>query len=167
MYLWKSIIKLTMAAAILGSAISANAQTVEAMDSPLIKAGAVTFARLETPVEGENPKQIITATIIDGKFKGAKIQGKLISVDNKQATTTLVFNLMSIEGKDTLSKKITAYAIDFDTARVAIVTEAEFPWLKRRSLDMATSFLKNNYINQKLKMGIGSDFGILFMTNVS
>lgn len=167
MYLWKSIIKFMITIAILGAYPIVNAQPLPMDNSPpipTIKAGDVTFAKLETVIEGDSPKQIITATIIDGKLKGAKLQGKLIRIKN---ATSLIFHQLSIEGKEPKAKKINAYAIEFDAARIAIVSEAEFPWLKRRSLEMASKFLKNNHNDKdQLKMGVGSDFGILFMKDV-
>ena len=46
---------------------------------PLIKAGSILFAVLDTAVNSDYPDTPVLATIVDGKYKGAKLLGKLVT----------------------------------------------------------------------------------------
>src|SRR5437016_2374644 len=65
---------------------------VFASTSPLIKAGSVAFATLVSAVDSDQPEHEVVATIIDGKYKGAILRGKLFvsSNDSSQKQNTIL-----------------------------------------------------------------------------
>ena len=78
-------------------------------------------------------------TIIEGKYKGAKLIGKLSLAQNGDKVS-LNFNLMDMD--DWISAKtVSAFAIDPDTARTVMASEVDNHYLERYGYMMATSFL--------------------------
>lgn len=132
---------------------------------PVIKAGAVALARLDTPVSSENLNKMVTATIIDGKFTGVKLMGKL-KINKIKQQKTLVFDTIYFPQKKQMLKAIHAFGIDFDDARVAMVTGQGYDDLKPNSKRMASAFLDTYTNAAKIKLGAGNDLGILFLSNV-
>lgn len=151
------------------TAFGANVQSTAATaNSPLIKAGTAMFANLDSTINSDSPNSIVTATIIDGRYKGAKLVGRLSKDEQGQSPiTTLRFSSMRLNGKWVKAKNINAYGIDFDAARIVLITEPEYAELQRTALTMSSSLLKSYSIANKVKLGSGTDVGILFMSNVT
>jgi polyhydroxyalkanoate synthesis regulator phasin len=122
--------------------------------APLIKAGAILFAVLDTAVNSDYPDSPVMATVVDGKFKGAKLLGKLVTtkgISGQMDRVSLNFTLMNTdEWLD--SKTVTAYAIDPDTARTVLASSVDYHYMQRFGAIMATSFLEG-YGNAVLTSG--------------
>lgn len=114
------------------------------MGAPLIKAGTIIFAVLDTTANSDYPDSPVLATIVEGQFKGAKLLGKLVTtkgVSGQMDRISLNFTLMN-EDIWPKSKTITAYAIDPDTARTVMASQVDYHYLQRFGAIMATSFLQ-------------------------
>lgn len=110
----------------------------------LIKAGSILFAVLDTEVNSDYPDSPVMATIVAGKFKGAKLLGKLIttkSVSGQLDRVALNFSLMNKDEWDK-SKGVTAYAIDPDKARTVLASHVDYHYLQRFGAMFATSFMQ-------------------------
>lgn len=110
---------------------------------PLIKAGSIIFAVLDTAVNSDYPDSPVLATVVEGKFKGAKLLGKLVTtkgVSGQMDRVTLNFTIMNMDAW-TKSKTTTAYAIDPDTAKTVLASEVDYHYMQRFGALMATSFL--------------------------
>jgi len=122
----------------------ASKEAVMAATASLIKAGTVIFAVLDTAVNSDYPDSPVMATIVDGKYKGSKLLGKLTTtkgVAGQMDRVSLNFTLMN---NDTWpkSKPVTAYAIDPDTARTVLASNVNYHYLQRFGAIMATSFVQ-------------------------
>lgn len=107
---------------------------------PLIKAGTIIFGVLDTAVDSDYPDTPVMVTIIEGKFKDAKLIGKLSLAQNGDKVS-LNFNLMDMD--DWISaKSVSAFAIDPDTAKTVMASEVDNHYLERYGYMMATSFLQ-------------------------
>lgn len=106
----------------------------------LIKSGQIYFAVLDTAVDSDYPDTPVMATIIEGKFKGAKLLGKL-NLAQGQDKVSLNFTQMDQEDWPS-AKTISAYAIDPDTARTVMASEVDHHYLSRWGLMMASSFVQ-------------------------
>ncbi|EKD73291.1 MAG: IcmE protein, partial [uncultured bacterium] len=111
---------------------------------PLIKAGTVLFAVLDTGVNSDYPTSPVMATIVDGKYKGAKLIGKLTTtkgVAGQLDRVMLNFNLMN-QDDWIKSKTINAFAVDPDSARSVFASQVNYHYLQRYGAIMATSFIQ-------------------------
>jgi len=120
----------------------------------LIKAGTILFAVLDTTANSDYPDSPVMATVVDGKYKGAKLLGKLVTtkgVSGQMDRISLNFTLMNVE-EWPASKPITAYAIDPDTARTVMASQVDYHYLQRFGAIMATSFVQG-YANAILNEG--------------
>lgn len=111
---------------------------------PIIKAGTILFAVLDTTVNSDYPDSPVMATIVDGKYKGAKLLGKLTttkSVTGQMDRISLNFTLMNMDEWEK-GKSVTAYAIDPDTARTVLASDVDYHYMQRFGAMMATSFLQ-------------------------
>ncbi len=106
---------------------------------PLIKAGTIYFAVLETAVDSDYPDTPVLVTIVQGPFKGAKLMGKL-NLAQGQDKVSLNFNLMD-EDAWLKSKSVNAFAIDPDMARTVMASSVDYHYMKRYGAIMASSFL--------------------------
>lgn len=105
----------------------------------LIKTGDVVFAVLDTAINSDEPGPIL-ATIVSGRFKGAKLIGSF-NLPNNADKMVVNFNAMSIPGAPK-TIPINAYAIDPNTARTAIASKADHHYLLRYGSLFASSFLE-------------------------
>lgn len=110
----------------------------------LVKAGDIIFAVLDTAVNSDYPDSPVMATVVLGKFKGAKMLGKLVTtkgVSGQLDRVTLNFTLMN---RDSWPKSlpVTAYAIDPDTARTVLASSVNYHYMLRFGAIMATSFVE-------------------------
>lgn len=115
-----------------------------AVSNTLIKAGTVMFAVLDTAVNSDYPDSPIMATIVDGKYKGGKLMGKIVTtkgVSGQLDRVSLNFTIMNIDAWDK-SKSVTAYGIDPDTARTVMASSVDYHYMMRYGAMMATSFLQ-------------------------
>jgi intracellular multiplication protein IcmE len=146
------------------NAISANP------NSTFMNTVSITFATLNTVVNSDQPNHLIDATIIDGTYKGSKLHGKIITAKSESGETdriTLNFTSMDMRGKSK-SIKISAYAIDANTARTALAGKVSSEYLQHNGAILAASFLQsyaqdNDHSLQKVKIDSDADIGVLFM----
>lgn len=127
----------------------------------LIKAGTVLFAVLDTQANSDFPDSPILATIVEGKYKGAKLMGKLVvtkGVAGQLDRISLNFTVMNMD-EWPRSRTITAYAIDPDTARTVMASSVNYHYFKRFGAIMATSFLQG-YASAITTSGSTSTTGI-------
>lgn len=107
---------------------------------PIIKAGTIFYAILDTAVNSDFPDSPVLATIVSGKFKGAKLLGKL-ALTQGQDRISLTFKLMNMEDWPT-GKTINAYAMDPDTARTVLASEVNYHYFLRYGGLFASSFIQ-------------------------
>lgn len=112
--------------------------------APVIKAGSILFATLDTAVNSDYPDSPVLATIVDGPLKGAKLLGKIVTakgVSGQLDRVSLNFTIMNLDAWPK-SKTVTAYAIDPDTARTVLASSVNYHYMQRYGAIMATSFLQ-------------------------
>ncbi|KTD19359.1 protein IcmE (DotG) [Legionella lansingensis] len=105
----------------------------------IIKTGDVMFAVLDTSVNSDEPSPIL-ATIVTGKFKGAKLIGSF-NLPSNADKMVISFNTMSVPGAPHTTS-ISAYAIDPNTARTAIASKVNHHYLLRYGSLFASSFIE-------------------------
>ena len=134
--------------------------------SPIIKAGTIYFAILDTGVNSDFPDTPVLATIIAGPYKGAKLLGKISITQN--ATTqsadrvSLTFNLMNMDGWEK-SQSITAFAIDPQTAHTVLASSVNYHYLVRYGAMLGSAFL-SGYANAISNAGATTSTGIFGTT---
>lgn len=136
----------------------------------IIKAGTILFAVLDTAVDSDYPDTPVMATIVDGKFKGAKLLGKMaISSANNGLSgndrVSLTFSLMNMDAW-TNSKGVTAYAIDPDTARTVMASDVNYHYLTRYGALFAGSFM-SGYSSAITQSGATTSTGIFGTTTTT
>lgn len=127
------------------------------LKGPVIKAGTIMFAVLQTAVNTDEPGPIL-AHIVSGQLKGAKIMGSLV---NQGQNVMLNFNILSVANFDhTIA--INAVAIDPNTARTAISSYTDNHYLLRYGSLFASSFLSGyaNAISQSGSTVISNGFNV-------
>lgn len=128
---------------------------------PIIKAGTILYAVLDTAVNSDFPDSPVLATIVQGDFKGAKLLGKL-ALTSGQDRVGLAFKLMNRD--DWVSgKTINAFAIDPDTARSALASNVNYHYFLRYGGLFASSFL-HGYANAVNSSGATITSGIFGTT---
>ncbi len=126
---------------------------------PLVKAGSILFAVLDTNVDSDYPDTPVMATIVQGQFKGAKLLGKVqFSQGQNQDRASLTFTTMSVDSWPT-NKTINAFAIDPDTARTVMASEVDRHYLSRYGALIAASFL-SGYSGAIMNSGATTTSGI-------
>jgi type IV secretory pathway VirB10-like protein len=125
--------------------VSTSTTSASSLTAPsLIKGGTIIFAVLDTAINSDYPDTPVMATVVEGKFKGAKLLGKIVTtkgVTGQMDRVSLTFSLMN-EDAWPKSKSITAFGIDPDTARLAIASSVDYHYMMRFGAMMATSFLQ-------------------------
>jgi polyhydroxyalkanoate synthesis regulator phasin len=149
---------------LLGRSSSKTTTTTTDDSMPIIKAGSILYATLDTAVNSDFPDTPVLATIITGPFKGAKLLGK-ISVASNPVTqsadrVSLVFNLMD---KDEWSntKAINAFAIDPQTAHTVLASSVDYHYLLRYGSMLGSAFMAGyaNAISQSSSTSTTGIFG--------
>ncbi len=123
---------------------NATNSTTTPVKPSLIKAGQILFAVLDTAANSDYPTSPVMATVVDGKYKGAKLIGTLVTqqgVSGQMDRVSLNFTLMNMDDWPT-SRTVTAYAIDPDTARTVIASSVDYHYMQRFGAIMATSFVQ-------------------------
>jgi intracellular multiplication protein IcmE len=100
------------------------------------KAGTIFYAVLDTGINSDEQSPIL-ATIVQGKYKGAKVLGKFDRVEKK---VVLQFTTINVPGLDH-SILIDAYAIDPNTARTALASDVDSHYFLRYGMLFASSFV--------------------------
>lgn len=130
----------------------------------MIKAGDILFAVLNTSVNSDRPGPVM-ATIVAGKYKGAKLLGKLqLTPDSERVILT--FTRMTMP-KWPASIQIQAVAINPDTAQTAIASNVNHHYLLRYSALFASSFLQgySTAITTSGSTSVNSGFGSSTVTH--
>jgi type IV secretory pathway VirB10-like protein len=109
----------------------------------LFKAGTILFAVLDTAINSDEPGPVM-ATIVDGKYRGAKLLGSMSATSQPGGQApkkvTLTFNLMNTTDFPN-SIGIQAVAIDPDTARTALASDVDNHYLLRYGTMFASAFM--------------------------
>ena len=108
--------------------------------TPIIKAGSILYAVLDTAVDSDYPESPVMATVVAGEYKGAKLLGSIKTVKDGQRVM-LTFNLMTMNDWPT-GATVNAYAIDPDSARSAVATSVNNHYMLRYGTLFASSFLQ-------------------------
>lgn len=120
-----------------GASSAANAQGLDANGGPIIKAGSILFAVIQTSINSDENTPIM-ASIVTGDLNGSKLLGTF-SRQNKRLLIT--FNLLN-DPRYSKSIPINAVAIDPDTARTALSGQVNNHYLLRYGTLFASSFLQ-------------------------
>jgi PHD/YefM family antitoxin component YafN of YafNO toxin-antitoxin module len=108
---------------------------------PLIKAGDIMYAVLDTAVNSDYPSSPTMATIVSGKYKGAKLLGTIsTSSGSGKDRVMLKFTTLTMTSWPT-GLAVDAYAIDPDTAKTAIATSVNHHYMMKYGALFASSFL--------------------------
>jgi polyhydroxyalkanoate synthesis regulator phasin len=138
----------------------------EASAAPVIKAGTIYFATLDTAVDSDFPDTPIMATIVNGPYKGGRLLGKVTintnSVTQSPDRVSLTFNSMSLESWDA-SQSITAFAIDPMTARTVMASSVDYHYAKRYGAMLGSAFL-SGYASAISNAGATTSTGIFGTT---
>ncbi|WP_017377095.1 TrbI/VirB10 family protein [Piscirickettsia salmonis] len=102
------------------------------------KSGAILFAVLDTQLNSDQPGTPVMATIVQGKFKDAKLLGSFKREDDK---LVISFDHMSLSALDH-SISIKAYAINATTAQNALASDVDNHYLLRYGGLFASAFLQ-------------------------
>ncbi len=124
--------------------VTTSTSTGAGTGETLIKGGTIIFAVLDTTVNSDYIDSPVLATVVEGKFKGAKLLGKLVtakSVSGQMDRISLNFIKMNFDPWPK-SRTITAYAIDPDTAKTVLASEVNYHYMQKFGAIMATSFLQ-------------------------
>lgn len=146
-----------------GAGAASEGGSGEAGKPVLIKAGTILFAVLDTAVNSDYPDSPVMATVVDGKYKGAKLLGKLTTtkgVSGQLDRVALNFTIMNVDSWPK-SKTVTAYAIDPDSARTVLASTVNYHYLQRFGAIMATSFIQGyaNAVNSSSSTTTTGIFG--------
>jgi intracellular multiplication protein IcmE len=105
-------------------------------EGPVIKAGTILFAVLDTGINSDQTSPIM-ATIVNGDLKGSKLLGSFQRVDKR---VVLSFTTLSIPNVNN-SVSMNAVAIDANTARTALADNVDNHYLLRYGSLFASSFI--------------------------
>lgn len=109
----------------------------------LIKAGTILFAVLDTAVNSDEPGPVL-ATVVGGKFKGAKLIGTMTAVpipgQGSPEKVSLNFSIMNIPEAPT-SIPVQAVAVDPDTERTALASDVDRHYILRYGAIFASAFM--------------------------
>lgn len=111
----------------------------------MIKAGTILFAVMNTGLNSDNPGTPVMATIVTGKYRGAKLLGAFTSQNSgttfQSSALVVQFNQMTLPTMDH-NFSINAYALDENTANNAIASSVNNHYLVRYGMLFAASFLQ-------------------------
>lgn len=124
---------------------AAAAASVTPPSPPIIKAGTILFASLNTSVDSDQPGPVL-ATIVTGDFYNTRLLGSIqqtqdVSGLNRPESVQLNFTTMSLPDKAT-TITINAVAIDPDTARTALASDVDHHYMLRYGTMFASAFLQ-------------------------
>src|SRR3990167_5848767 len=119
------------------AANAASAAAAAALHGPILKAGTVLFAVIETSINSDENTPIM-AHIVSGPLKGSKLLGSF----SRQHKRLLITFAMLNDPQYPNSIGINAVAIDPDTARTAISGQVDSHYMLRYGTLFAASFLQ-------------------------
>lgn len=119
-----------------GAAAGVGKGGVAKLTGPVIKAGTIMFAVLDTGINSDE-KSPILATIVTGPLKGSKLIGNFTRVDKKVLIKFSVINVPHF----THTFGVNAVAIDPNTARTAVAGYVNNHYLLRYGTLFASAFL--------------------------
>jgi intracellular multiplication protein IcmE len=105
----------------------------------IVKTGDILFAVLDSTVNSDEPSPIL-ATIVSGRFRGAKLIGSFTLPPNSDKMV-ISFNTMSVQSAPKATA-ISAYAIDANTARTALSSYANHHYISRYGSLFASTFIE-------------------------
>ncbi len=108
--------------------------------APLIRAGTIYFAVLDTAVNSDQPGPVM-ATIVAGRYKGAKLLGTMSTFPPHGKKVMLTFQTMTVKWLPS-SISVDAVAIDPNTARTALSSKTNNHILLKYGTLFAASFLE-------------------------
>ncbi len=120
-----------------GSTATATSKTKSTL-GPMIKAGTIMFAVLDTALNSDEPGPVM-ATMVSGKFKGAKLMGNLKLVPSGKRVMLTFTSMIRDDWPENV--KISAVAINPDTARTAVASDVNNHYLMRFGSIFAANFL--------------------------
>lgn len=106
---------------------------------PSIRMGDVLFAVIDTAVNSDEPSPIL-ATIVTGPYKGGKLIGSF-NLPSNADKMVISFNTLTMPGEPK-SFSVSAFAIDPNTGRTALSSEADHHYLERYGSLFASTFLQ-------------------------
>ncbi len=104
----------------------------------MVKAGAIMFAVLDTGLNSDRPGPVM-ATMVSGKFKGAKLMGALTLTPDGERVMLKFTTLIKNDWPDNIT--ISAVAINPDTAHTAIASDVNHHYMLRLGSLFASNFL--------------------------
>ncbi len=107
---------------------------------PVLRAGDILYAVLDTEVNSDYSDQAVMATIVHGKFKGARVLGTLAVGGPDGDALLLRFSSMSKQVWPA-SLSISALGVNPDTAQQGMASSVDHHYLQRWGTLFATSFL--------------------------
>ncbi len=116
---------------------SGDKAAAAALAPPLVKAGTVLLAVIDTAINTDEPGPVMATITSEGKLKGAKLLGKVTAQGQK---ALIAFNTINLPGANA-STSIDTVAIDPDTARTALSSDTDNHYLLRYGTLFASSFL--------------------------
>lgn len=137
-----------------GASASSNTVATVKKANADIRAGDVKYAQLDTGVNTDDPDapgQVMATIHESGKFRGARLFGKLEQGDQYSKTVGFHFTRMSVTG-ESVERTIDAWAIDPNTSRPAMASEVNNHYLSRGASIFIGSFLEG-YSEGLLKGG--------------
>jgi intracellular multiplication protein IcmE len=123
---------------VVGSLPQEAPSTSTAPDSTvMLKAGKILFAVLDTALNSDQAGTPVLATIVQGKYRGAKLLGSFVRENER---LVVKFSTMTLKTMDH-SLAVNAYAIDSKTAQNAMASSVNHHYLLRYGSLFAASFL--------------------------
>jgi intracellular multiplication protein IcmE len=116
-----------------------NAETPPLLP-PVLRAGDILYAVLDTEVNSDYSDQAVMATIVHGKFKGARVLGNLAVGGPDGDALLLRFSSLS-QPTWPASLSISALGVNPDTAQQGMASSVDHHYLQRWGTLFATSFL--------------------------
>jgi len=113
-----------------------SSNTNAAQAEPLVKAGTILNAILETAVNSNEPSPVL-AKIISGPLKGTRLIGSVQTVGEKVVLQFSVANIPAFSS----SSRISAVAVNPETARTALASDVDHHYFRRYGILLASSFL--------------------------
>ncbi len=105
---------------------------------PIMKAGSIMFAVLQTSIDSDDVGTPIMAKIVTGRLKGGKLIGKFTRINTH---LVMQFNILSMPNYPK-SIPISSFGIDPDTARTALSGSVNEHYMQRYGTLFASSFLE-------------------------
>lgn len=117
---------------------SPSTSTAQSTSAPMIKAGTIMFAVLDTALNSDEPGPVM-ATMVSGKFKDAKLMGSLKTTPNGERVMLTFTSMIRDDWPENIA--IDAVAINPDTARTAVASDVNHHYLLRFGSVFAANFL--------------------------